>query len=92
MPHAPEFTHPVYVVYSEEAESGALITALKGLREVVEAAFAHRRKTAANSIALAGVASRSRVEQELEALGHSPRARAEELEPYEFVPLADALR
>jgi LysR family transcriptional regulator, flagellar master operon regulator len=37
VPHAPEFTHPVYVVYSEEAESGALITALKGLREVVEA-------------------------------------------------------
>jgi DNA-binding transcriptional LysR family regulator len=37
VPHAPEFTHPVYVVYSEEAESGALTTALKGLREVVEA-------------------------------------------------------
>ena len=35
------------------------------VRDVVEAAFAHRRKTAANSIALAGLASRVRVEEAL---------------------------
>ena len=67
-------------------------TAISAVRRVVEAAFAHRRKTAANSIALAGVASRATVEEALSTLGHSPRARAEELEPAEFVRLADALR
>ncbi len=34
VPHAPEFTHPVYAVYSEGAENSDLETALKGLREV----------------------------------------------------------
>jgi 16S rRNA (adenine1518-N6/adenine1519-N6)-dimethyltransferase len=62
------------------------------VRPVVEAAFAHRRKTAANSIALAGIASRARVEEALAAIGREPGARAEELEPREFVELASALR
>jgi len=62
------------------------------VRPVVEAAFAHRRKTAANSIALAGIASRARVEEALTAIGRDGGARAEELEPREFVELASALR
>lgn len=37
VPHAPEFTHPVYAVYSEGADGDLLGTALKGLREVAEA-------------------------------------------------------
>jgi 16S rRNA (adenine1518-N6/adenine1519-N6)-dimethyltransferase len=62
------------------------------VRPVVEAAFAHRRKTLANSVSLAGLASRSEAEGALAALGHSGTARAEELEPTEFVRLAGLLR
>jgi 16S rRNA (adenine1518-N6/adenine1519-N6)-dimethyltransferase len=62
------------------------------VRAVVEAAFAHRRKTAANAIALSGLASRARVEEALASLGHAANARAEELEPTEFVALAESLR
>jgi 16S rRNA (adenine1518-N6/adenine1519-N6)-dimethyltransferase len=65
---------------------------ISAVRRVVEAAFAHRRKTAANSIAIAGAASRSRVEEALASIGHAAGARAEELEPHEFVELAEALR
>jgi 16S rRNA (adenine1518-N6/adenine1519-N6)-dimethyltransferase len=65
---------------------------LGDVRQVVEGAFAHRRKTLANSLALAGVASRANVEAALAALGRSARARAEELAPPEFVELAEALR
>jgi len=61
------------------------------LKRVVEAGFAHRRKTLPNSIALSGVASRERAEQALRTLGRDPAARAEELDPAEFVALADAL-
>jgi len=61
------------------------------VRVVVDAAFAHRRKTLANSLALAGVASRDRAAVALEAIGHATNARAEELAPSEFVTLADRL-
>jgi LysR family transcriptional regulator, flagellar master operon regulator len=37
VPHAPEFTHPVYAVYSDGSESDVRETALRGLREVAEA-------------------------------------------------------
>jgi 16S rRNA A1518/A1519 N6-dimethyltransferase RsmA/KsgA/DIM1 with predicted DNA glycosylase/AP lyase activity len=62
------------------------------VRVVVEAAFSHRRKTAANAIALSGLASRAQVEEALASLGHAANARAEELEPTEFVALAESLR
>jgi len=65
---------------------------LAGVRPVVEAAFAHRRKTLTNSVELAGLASRARAEAALAAIGKSSRTRAEELEPHEFVALAEALR
>jgi 16S rRNA (adenine1518-N6/adenine1519-N6)-dimethyltransferase len=62
------------------------------VRAVVEAAFAHRRKTLANSIALAGRISRDRVESALVSIGKPAGARAEELAPHEFVTLAQAVR
>jgi len=61
------------------------------VRRIVEAAFGHRRKTLANSAALAGLTTRVDVENALEAIGRSPRARAQELTPQEFVELAAVL-
>jgi 16S rRNA (adenine1518-N6/adenine1519-N6)-dimethyltransferase len=61
------------------------------LRPVVEGAFAHRRKTLANSLALAGVASRSTAEKALASLARAPNVRAEELAPADFVELAARL-
>jgi 16S rRNA (adenine1518-N6/adenine1519-N6)-dimethyltransferase len=58
---------------------------------VVSAGFAHRRKTVANSLALAGWAPRPQVERMCAAAGIDPRARAEALEPEAFVALAAAL-
>jgi 16S rRNA (adenine1518-N6/adenine1519-N6)-dimethyltransferase len=62
------------------------------VKRIVEAAFAHRRKTLPNSLALAGVAARAEGEEALAALGKAANARAESLEPSEFVALARALR
>lgn len=62
------------------------------LKRVVQAAFAHRRKTLANALALSGVASRDRVTEALIGLGRSGSVRAEMLAPEEFVGLAEALR
>jgi 16S rRNA (adenine1518-N6/adenine1519-N6)-dimethyltransferase len=61
------------------------------VRRVVTAAFAHRRKTLANSLSLAGIASRERAVAALAAIDRAATARAEELEPREFVALAGAL-
>jgi 16S rRNA (adenine1518-N6/adenine1519-N6)-dimethyltransferase len=62
------------------------------VRQTVTAAFAHRRKRLANSLELAGVASRERAAAALDAIGRNPDSRAEELAPGEFVALTDALR
>ena len=64
---------------------------LDDVRPVVDASFAHRRKTLANSVALCGLATRAEAEFALAAIGKPPAVRAEELEPQEFVALADAL-
>jgi 16S rRNA (adenine1518-N6/adenine1519-N6)-dimethyltransferase len=61
------------------------------VKQVVEASFAHRRKTLPNSLALAGVATRERAAAALEAIGRPAETRAEALEPVEFVALAEAL-
>ena len=61
------------------------------VRRVVVAAFAHRRKTLANSLALAGLAPRAASVAALEAIGRLPEVRAEALEPDEFVALTEAL-
>ena len=62
------------------------------IKRVVEAAFAHRRKTLPNSLDLAGLAERPRGAEALVALGRAPEARAEELAPEEFVALTEALQ
>lgn len=63
-------------------------------RALAAAAFAHRRKTLAGSLALAGGApgrSRERVREALGELGHTPDARAERLSPQDFRELARLL-
>jgi 16S rRNA (adenine1518-N6/adenine1519-N6)-dimethyltransferase len=62
-----------------------------GVARLVRAAFAHRRKALARSVATAGVVPRQRVLEALTAMGKEPTARAEELEPREFVALAKEL-
>jgi 16S rRNA (adenine1518-N6/adenine1519-N6)-dimethyltransferase len=61
------------------------------VRPVVEGAFAHRRKTLANSLAHTGFAARGESESALADIGREPGVRAEELAPEEFVALAKAL-
>jgi 16S rRNA (adenine1518-N6/adenine1519-N6)-dimethyltransferase len=61
------------------------------VKELVGAAFAHRRKTLANSVELAGRARRAEAVEALESVGRPATARAEELAPPEFVALAAAL-
>ena len=61
---------------------------------LVHAAFAHRRKAMAGSIALApgaGEGIRERVRQALEVLWHPPDARAERLTSDDFISLSRAL-
>ncbi len=62
-----------------------------GVARIVRAAFAHRRKAMARSVATAGVESRQRVLEALAAMGKEPTARAEEFEPSEFLLLAKEL-
>ncbi len=62
------------------------------VKQVVAAAFAHRRKTLPNSLALAGVSSREQAAAALAAIGRPSETRAEALAPVEFVALAKALR
>jgi len=61
------------------------------VKAVVEASFAHRRKTLPNSLALTGLASREQAAAALESIGRRPDSRAEALEPAEFVALTNAL-
>jgi 16S rRNA (adenine1518-N6/adenine1519-N6)-dimethyltransferase len=60
------------------------------LKELVQAAFSHRRKTLVNSLELNG-RDRSQVEAALEAMGLPATVRAERLAPPDFVTLADHL-
>jgi 16S rRNA (adenine1518-N6/adenine1519-N6)-dimethyltransferase len=60
------------------------------LKAVVQAAFAHRRKTVVNSLELSGVA-RSEIELALERLEVPSGTRAEALAPAQFLLLAEAL-
>jgi 16S rRNA (adenine1518-N6/adenine1519-N6)-dimethyltransferase len=76
------------------APAGEQATSAEAVRALVSGAFAHRRKTLAGSLALAGGApgvSRQRVRETLESLGHPPDARAERLSPEDFRALAGLL-
>jgi 16S rRNA (adenine1518-N6/adenine1519-N6)-dimethyltransferase len=61
------------------------------VKEVVTAAFAHRRKTLPNSLALAGLTARDRATEALAVIGRPASSRAEALAPGEFVALTEAL-
>jgi 16S rRNA (adenine1518-N6/adenine1519-N6)-dimethyltransferase len=61
------------------------------VKEIVGAAFGHRRKTLANALDKAGVARRADVFAALGEIDRSLNVRAEELTPPEFVALAAAL-
>jgi 16S rRNA (adenine1518-N6/adenine1519-N6)-dimethyltransferase len=61
------------------------------VKTVVAAAFAHRRKTLANSLELAGLASREQANAALAGMGRHSDVRAQELAPEEFVALTRAL-
>jgi 16S rRNA (adenine1518-N6/adenine1519-N6)-dimethyltransferase len=63
-----------------------------GVKRVVAAAFAHRRKTLPNSLELSGVATRAHTTAALARLGRDAKTRAEALAPDEFVALAETLR
>jgi 16S rRNA (adenine1518-N6/adenine1519-N6)-dimethyltransferase len=61
------------------------------VKRVVEAAFAHRRKTLPNSLELSGLGSREQAAEALAAIDRAPDVRAEALAPQEFVALTEAL-
>ncbi len=64
------------------------------VRALVQAAFAHRRKALARSLALAPGADpdvRGRARAAVQRLGHPPDVRAERLSPADFRALAEAL-
>jgi 16S rRNA (adenine1518-N6/adenine1519-N6)-dimethyltransferase len=60
-------------------------------RKVVRAAFAYRRKTLANSLALALGIDRAAIERAIRASNLSPEQRGERLDLDDFARLADAL-
>jgi 16S rRNA (adenine1518-N6/adenine1519-N6)-dimethyltransferase len=65
------------------------------VRALVQAAFAHRRKALAGSLALAPHSDadvRERARAAVQRLGHPPDVRAERLSPADFRALAEALR
>ena len=70
----------------------ALPESFGATKDVVQAAFAHRRKTLPNSLELAGLASRRKAVEALAVIEREPNVRAEALEPAEFVALEQALR
>jgi 16S rRNA (adenine1518-N6/adenine1519-N6)-dimethyltransferase len=64
---------------------------LEAVRGLAQAAFAHRRKTLANSLELAAHAERERAQAALRKLGARAGTRAEELAPDEFLRLTELL-
>jgi 16S rRNA (adenine1518-N6/adenine1519-N6)-dimethyltransferase len=63
----------------------------EALKRLVQGAFAHRRKTIANSLELSGF-DRNRVEAALTEAGLATGVRAERVAPDQFERLADSLR
>jgi 16S rRNA (adenine1518-N6/adenine1519-N6)-dimethyltransferase len=73
------------------ARRGGLPERYPQVKRLVEAAFAHRRKTLPNSLELTGLANRERGVEALRTLGLPPDTRAERLTPTQFAELADVL-
>jgi 16S rRNA (adenine1518-N6/adenine1519-N6)-dimethyltransferase len=70
---------------------GTLPERYADVKRLVEAAFAHRRKTLPNSLELAGYTDRERAAVALAELGLPPATRAERLTPAQFAALAELL-
>jgi 16S rRNA (adenine1518-N6/adenine1519-N6)-dimethyltransferase len=64
---------------------------LESVRLLAQAAFAHRRKTMANSLELAGFADRARTAEALAQVGRPADVRAEALTPDELARLAELI-
>jgi 16S rRNA (adenine1518-N6/adenine1519-N6)-dimethyltransferase len=64
---------------------------LESVRLLAQAAFAHRRKTLANSLELAGLADRGRAAAALAEVGRPSDVRAEALAPGELARLAELI-
>jgi 16S rRNA (adenine1518-N6/adenine1519-N6)-dimethyltransferase len=62
------------------------------VKHVVQAAFAHRRKTLPNSLELVGLTTRATAAATLAELGFPAATRAEELAPEQFLALAERLQ
>ena len=85
---APNVDSAIVVLERRSASPGPEV------RGLIRAAFAHRRKTLAGSLALAAGASpavRERARAALVTLGHPADARAERLAPSDFVALSALL-
>ncbi len=78
------------IAFRRRADWNALAPRWPSILAVVAAGFAHRRKTLANSLSLAGWASRDEIERICAAAGIDPRIRAEALPPPAFLALASA--
>ena len=76
------------VAFRRRREWGPELAAVK---RVTQAAFAHRRKTLANSLALAGVSERARAVDALAELGRPSDTRAEALAPEDLERLSRLL-
>jgi 16S rRNA (adenine1518-N6/adenine1519-N6)-dimethyltransferase len=90
--------HPVpnvdSVLVGMRRREAAAAPTTPALRALVSGAFAHRRKTLAGSLGIAGGApgrSRQQVRDALERLGHPADARAERLAPEDFRALSELL-
>jgi 16S rRNA (adenine1518-N6/adenine1519-N6)-dimethyltransferase len=77
------------VAFRRREDWSELAPRWEDVRATVAAAFSHRRKTIANSLALGGWAPRDEVERRLRAAGIDPRARAEALAPEDLRRLAE---
>jgi 16S rRNA (adenine1518-N6/adenine1519-N6)-dimethyltransferase len=62
-----------------------------GYSAFLKLAFQHRRKTLANNLQTAGVALRDATVAALDAVGHAPAARPEQLSPQQFVRVFEQL-
>jgi 16S rRNA (adenine1518-N6/adenine1519-N6)-dimethyltransferase len=77
------------VAFRRSPAYAALAADWDAIRAAVQAGFSHRRKTLANALALAGWApGRAEAERACACAGVDPAARAEALEPQDFVRLA----
>jgi 16S rRNA (adenine1518-N6/adenine1519-N6)-dimethyltransferase len=78
------------VAFTRRDDWAGLAPVWPAVRATVAAAFSHRRKRLANSLALAGWAGRDAAEAACRAAGIDPGVRAEALPPEAFVALAAA--